>query len=171
MVDATLDDAELRLLTSAPFVTVDGVINIRDVGGYPTALDSTTIVKTGILYRSGEPTRLTAKGSEQLRALGIRKVFDLRSEAEIKKYKSPTPEIEGVEFVRIPVSQDEAYDPVSLAKRLDDFSANTAQAFAKLYDGILDHGGPAFGTIFRHIKDRPDEPCLIHCTGQFRPDF
>lgn len=39
------------------------------------------------------------------------------------------------------------------------------QAFMQLYSQILEHGGPAFATILRHIKDNPAEPCIFHCTG------
>jgi len=35
----------------------------------------------------------------------------------------------------------------------------------ELYSQILDHGGPAFGAVLRHIKDRPAEGCLFHCTA------
>lgn len=35
----------------------------------------------------------------------------------------------------------------------------------ELYSQILDHGVIAYGTIFKHIRDRPDEPFMFHCTG------
>lgn len=35
----------------------------------------------------------------------------------------------------------------------------------QLYSQILDHAGPAFGIVLRHIRDRPNDPCLFHCTG------
>lgn len=35
----------------------------------------------------------------------------------------------------------------------------------ELYSQILDHGGPAFGTILRHIRDHPEKACVFHCTG------
>lgn len=34
-----------------------------------------------------------------------------------------------------------------------------------LYSQILDHAGPAFGTILRHIRDHPEDNCVFHCTG------
>ncbi|TFY77077.1 hypothetical protein EWM64_g6934 [Hericium alpestre] len=154
-----------RILALPPFVTVDGIINIRDVGGYPTLSDAQLVTKPAFLFRSGEPTRVSAQGQEQLQALRIRKIFDLRSDGEIHKYKVPPPSIEGVLIVRVPVSQNEAYDPASLANRVKDFSVDAAQAFAKLYAGILSQGGPAFELILRHVIDNPDEPFLVHCTA------
>ena len=34
-----------------------------------------------------------------------------------------------------------------------------------LYSQILDNAGPAFGAVLRHIRDRPGDGCLFHCTG------
>ncbi len=35
----------------------------------------------------------------------------------------------------------------------------------ELYSEILDAGGPAFGAIFRHARDSPNDGFLFHCTG------
>ncbi len=42
------------------------------------------------------------------------------------------------------------------------------QTFVTLYDEILTIASSSFDTIFRHIVDKPDEPCLVHCTGGCR---
>ena len=39
----------------------------------------------------------------------------------------------------------------------------------ELYSQILDNGGPAFGEILRHLRDRPQDGCLFHCTGSLDP--
>lgn len=111
-------------LTEPPFVQAEGVINIRDAGGQPSYLSSRAdrIVKLRYLYRAGEPSRITPKGIAQLRdELGVRMIFDLRSEVEVKGYKADPLIIEGVGFVKVPISSAGAYDPVSLAKRVNGF--------------------------------------------------
>jgi protein tyrosine/serine phosphatase len=35
----------------------------------------------------------------------------------------------------------------------------------QLYSEILDAGGPAFGSILRHVRDSPNDGFLFHCTG------
>jgi len=35
----------------------------------------------------------------------------------------------------------------------------------ELYSQILDHGGPSFGAVLRHIIDKPSEGILFHCTA------
>lgn len=111
-------------LTEPPFVQAEGVINLRDAGGQPSHLPSYTnhIVKPRYLYRAGEPSRITPRGVIQLRdELGVKKVFDLRSDVEVKGYKADPLIVEGVGFVKAPVSSAEAYDPFSLARRVQRF--------------------------------------------------
>lgn len=111
-------------LTEPPFVQAEGIINLRDAGGQPSNLPSRAnhIVKLRYLYRAGEPSRITPKGVTQLRDdLGVRMVFDLRSDVEVKGYKADPLIIEGVGSVKAPVSSAEGYDPVSLARRVKGF--------------------------------------------------
>jgi protein tyrosine/serine phosphatase len=54
--------------------------------------------------------------------------------------------------------------PMSLALIQNSHSLSP-QAFMELYTQILDHGGHAFGTIFRHIRDRPNDGFVFHCTA------
>ena len=120
----TIDgDIVKQILSSPPFITVEGVINFRDFGslGAPNAPSSegnNLKIKPGLLFRSGELTKLSDSGKETLKKLGITTVFDLRSDLEIKKYQSATPDIEGVTFLRVPVSERDEYDPMALATRL-----------------------------------------------------
>jgi hypothetical protein len=51
-----------------------------------------------------------------LKELGISKVFDLRSDTEIRKYNTPLPQIDGVEILHTPVFQKEDYSPEMMAK-------------------------------------------------------
>ena len=57
-----------------------------------------------------------SSGKAQLKDLGVKTVYDLRSDTEIERYETPCPEIEGVEIVRIPVFKVEDYSPQMMAK-------------------------------------------------------
>ena len=123
MADSTLSslptmdpDLVKSILAAPPFVVVDGIFNFRDFGaGYPTSTPGAR-VKPLRLFRSGEPSRISREGVEQLHALGIKKIFDLRADREIAKYKTATPAIEGVQFVRAPILE-ETLDPVGIATK------------------------------------------------------
>lgn len=49
-------------------------------------------------------------------ALGIKTVFDLRSDTEIEKYNSPIPTIDGIQVIHAPVFKREDYSPEMMAK-------------------------------------------------------
>lgn len=51
-----------------------------------------------------------------MKELGIRKVFDLRSVYEMKKYDTPIPTIGGVEVLHVPVFKLEDYTPEVMAR-------------------------------------------------------
>ncbi|KAJ3776711.1 protein-tyrosine phosphatase-like protein [Lentinula raphanica] len=152
-------------LSRPPFVSISGVINARDLGGYPSITHPGKSTKPGFVYRSAEVAAVTDEGKEQIRRLGITKIFDLRSDTEIQKYNAPLPQIEGVELLHIPVFRTEDYSPEMMAKRYQLYASGKTEAFMELYSQILDHGGPAFGSILRFIRDHPDEACIFHCTA------
>jgi hypothetical protein len=57
-----LDEDYVRTrLKQPPFVTIDGVLNIRDLGSYQTA-DPSLITKPSLMYRSGEVSGITGEG-------------------------------------------------------------------------------------------------------------
>ncbi|KAJ3782657.1 protein-tyrosine phosphatase-like protein [Lentinula aff. detonsa] len=154
-----------QILSRPPFVYVSGVINVRDLGGHPSSTHPGKLTKPGFVYRSAEVAGITDEGKEQVRRLGIRKIFDLRSDTEISKYNAPLPVIEGVDLLHIPVFQTEDYSPEMMAKRYQLYASGKTEAFMELYSQILDHGGPAFGSILRFIRDHANEACMFHCTA------
>ncbi|KAI9000781.1 protein-tyrosine phosphatase-like protein [Trametes punicea] len=151
-------------LSRPPFVSISGVVNVRDLGSYPTCYPG-LITRPGLVYRSGEISHITPEGVQQLRGLGITTVYDFRSETEMAKYETPIPTLEGVEIVHIPVFGTEDYSPEAMARRFELYASGKTEAFMILYAQILDNAGPAFGVVLRHIRDRPDSPCLFHCTA------
>jgi len=152
-------------LSRPPFVVISGVINVRDLGHLPSHLYPNLVTKPRLLYRSAELSGITDEGKIQLRELGISQVFDLRSDTEIEKYNTPLPIMEGVNITHVPVFQKEDYSPEMMAKRYQLYASGKTEAFMELYSQILEHGGRSFGAILRHLRDRPDEGCIFHCTA------
>ena len=81
------------ILASPPFVQIDGVCNARDIGSDA----STSWLRSGYVYRSATLENITEQGKKDIVALGIKTIFDLRSEREVSTF--PDPAIEGVEVV------------------------------------------------------------------------
>ncbi|KAJ6593167.1 protein-tyrosine phosphatase-like protein [Mycena capillaripes] len=155
--------SSLSILSSPPFVVVEGVINVRTIGGYKT--DPSHIVNPKLVFRSGEISSITETGKEQFLALGIRRVFDLRTNLEINSYKTASPEIPGVEFVRAPVGKEDPWEADSMKSRIKHYQENESEAFVKAAQETLEIGAAVFEGIFRHFLERPGEPCLFHCTA------
>jgi protein-tyrosine phosphatase len=59
------------------WVEINGISTFRDMGGYPAG-DGT--VKSDVLFRSGDLSKISKEGAEDLKRLGIVTVVDLRFE-------------------------------------------------------------------------------------------
>ncbi|MDJ0362799.1 tyrosine-protein phosphatase [Rhodococcus sp. H29-C3] len=70
-------------LSSSNQFRLSGAWNFRDVGGART--EDGRAVRSGVLFRSSELSRLNERGRTEIRRLGVTTVFDLRGEAEIAR--------------------------------------------------------------------------------------
>lgn len=125
-------------LPTPPFIDIPGLPNLRDAGGYPvvpaasgptTTTTTTTarMVRRGVLFRSSEPSQLTDAEAARLTGdLGIRTVYDLRSQTEIDRDtaagKRRVREWPGAERVFSPVFLHEDYSPGAIALRFSSFA-------------------------------------------------
>src|SRR6266498_1415662 len=78
-------EADPSTLPTPPFITISGIPNFRDLGGYPTTLSLSKSIRRQIIYRCAEPSRVTQDGVKAMNDLGITHVYDLRSNPEIKR--------------------------------------------------------------------------------------
>jgi hypothetical protein len=122
---ATRSDTKKTVdLPSPPFVCVSGIHNFRDLGGY--AVSPAFSVRRHVIYRCGEPSKVTQDGIETLKSLGVTHMYDLRSKIEIDRNKDATwggiKEWDGCERVFAPVFIDQDYNPENLALRFKDYA-------------------------------------------------
>ena len=93
------NDIQAALLPSDPFVKVPGSFNARYLTTRLPLLQSDesgdSIIREKYIYRSGALSHLRPEGREALKSLGIKDVYDLRSEKE--RDLEPDPSIDGVE--------------------------------------------------------------------------
>jgi len=119
------DTKEMVDLPSPPFVSVSGIHNFRDLGGY--AVSPTLSVRRNVIYRCGEPSKVTQDGIETLKSLGVTRMYDLRSKVEIDRNKDANwggiKEWDGCERVFTPVFIDQDYSPENLALRFKDYAS------------------------------------------------
>jgi protein-tyrosine phosphatase len=94
-----LDDA---FLNGRVQMEIDGLSNIRDLGGYKTKDGKT--VKKQLMYRSDTLSKLSPKGIEQVEQLNLGYIFDLRADNEIAR--KPDPQIAGAQYSQTEILAD-----------------------------------------------------------------
>ena len=123
--------AEIAPLPSPPFITVDGIPNFRDLGGYIVSSSPDRSIRREIIYRCGEPSRVTKDGIATMQKLGVTHVYDLRSKNEIERGEAAgrggIVEWEGCQRVFAPVFEDLDYSPEKLAVRYKSYAADGAE--------------------------------------------
>ncbi len=121
-------------LPSPPFLTVAGIPNFRDLGGYPILSSPSHSIRREIIYRCAEPSQVTKDGISTMQRLGITHIYDMRSMPEIQRGEAAgrggVVEWEGCERVFVPVFKEQDYSPENLAVRFKDYaSAGTEVSF------------------------------------------
>jgi protein-tyrosine phosphatase len=145
-----LDPQALRDLALADGrrLEVEGVFNLRDVGGYPAAGGRTTPWRT--LLRSDALHRLDPAGGAVLAGLGLRTVLDLRTEAEA--------EIAPTALVGL------ADRRTHISILTGDLSALPLE-LAAIYQYMIDDCGETIGAAIKVLAERGAFPALVHCSA------
>ena len=121
---------------------IDSIPNLRDAGGYATG--DGRRVRTGLLYRSEQLSHVTEADMPAFAALGIKKVYDLRTLDERTAEPDRVPP--GAQGVVVDVLADEKQAaPAELLHLLADPNAANAQLgggkivamFAKAYVDLI----------------------------------
>ncbi|KAH6705217.1 tyrosine/serine phosphatase-like protein [Leptodontidium sp. 2 PMI_412] len=168
-MSSTVPTAEDVKPPSPPFITVSGIQNFRDIGGYPVSTSSNHSVRNKVLYRCADPSKITEEGIVVAQELGITHVYDLRSNNEIERNKASgiggVVEWEGCERVFAPVFEDTDYSPEALASRFKDYAAGGPEGFTRAYSEILAGAPKSFRVILLHLAYEPEKPLIVHCTA------
>jgi len=98
--DSLMQKSSFQTTRLGPRVmTVDGVDNVRDVGGYESAFGGVT--KQGLLYRGGELKDMTDKGHVfMVKTMGIQTEMDLRGSVAENNFPTESA-IQGAAFLPI----------------------------------------------------------------------
>ncbi|KAL3461982.1 protein-tyrosine phosphatase-like protein [Aspergillus heterothallicus] len=156
-------DIVAEIVSQAPFATVPGIFNLRDISNATTTGSAhPVILRSGFVYRSAAPlSTLPDGGDAALATLGIKKIYDLRRPDE--RTKKPSPVIEGVEVIWIPDTLD-GKPPVSATEPVPDPERSTERLIA-MYTSYLVSHAPVYKAVFEHIRDEPEKPFLFHCSA------
>lgn len=140
---------------------LDGPSNFRDLGGLPTSDGGST--RFGLAYRADRLCTLSDADLGRLEAVGIRHVFDLRSEAEAAEFPDRLPA--GASYVRLPMTSDDKFRVRTVFERIvagEVTSYGEAEMIAG-YLRMLENFGERFVQVAAPVAR--GEPSVIHCTA------
>jgi protein-tyrosine phosphatase len=141
-------------------VTVDGVINVRDLGGYPVKDGR---MRSGRLLRGAELSTLTAQGQQQLAQYPVGIVIDMRTDAEIE----PKPDIlpEGAQMIHLDVMAGQNLDPIAMLELLkENDGATLMRESYRVY--VTDATAiEAWRQFFQLLLNQDDNAIYYHCTA------
>ncbi len=138
----------------------DGCVNVRDLGGLPTAGGGTT--RFGSVVRSDNARRLSDAGWEALVAHGVRRVVDLRTAGELDEDPPRELPIEAVH-----VSLLGAFDDAA-AKDLDArvaHIADSAEQTRAVYVEFLERFPANFASAVAAVAGASEGGVLVHCAA------
>jgi protein-tyrosine phosphatase len=136
-------------------VPFEGVPNFRDLGGYPTR--SGARVRWGLVFRAGvldgfRPADLTLYDQ-----LGLRTVFDLRSDTECDERPSM------VTSRRLTITGRPPGDERITRRQLPRTAAEGEQLLHEIYCGLLDHSAAQIGELLVALTADGGLPAAFHC--------
>ena len=143
----SVDGAYLGDLLGDPrrWIELAGVLNLRDVGGYP--IDGGGCVRWRTLFRSDALYRLDAAGVATVTGLGLRTVVDLRSQPEVDLAPSPV----AARVTHVPLlTGDMPAVPLGLGD---------------LYRHLVGERGGQIGAAIAALCGGDAMPALVHCSA------
>jgi protein-tyrosine phosphatase len=141
----------------------DGCLNVRDLGGLPTADGGET--RRGAVVRADSVRQLNDDGWRALVDHGVRHVVDLRGDHE--REEDPPAELP-VEVVHVPFMEASDAEWEEIAGELDAATAaapDDASATRDAYLIFLEHFKDNVAASLRAVARAPEGGVVIHCVG------
>lgn len=135
-------------------IIIDGVMNVRDLGGLKTTTGKSIAPKRFI--RGAAIHKISEAGKKKFDELPVGLVLDLRSTIEATKYPDNIAD-EKIEYYHLPM--------------LDHIQSNTELTFKlpasleELYINILEEQKKEFMKAFEIIASNPQKTVFYHCTA------
>jgi len=137
----------------------DGCVNVRDLGGVPTADGGHT--RFDAFVRADNVRKLSETGWADLYEHGVRRIVDLRWPEELAE---DVPHEVHIDVVHISLLGE--LDP-EFIDDIDDYidAEDPAGYWSSAYTSILEEHHENFGRTLAAIADAPDGVVLFHCAG------
>jgi protein-tyrosine phosphatase len=145
-------------------VPLEGTLNFRDLGGYPTA--GGRRVRWGRVFRSDGLGELTDADAAYLGRIGIRTIHDFRHPGERARAPSRLPADAGWRLVDLAIGEAAGERPELIELVLQgEVRAVGVDVMIDIYLGMVRDHGPTFGRLIAHLADPDGLPALFHCAA------
>ena len=144
-------------------IALEGVRNFRDLGGYPTVDGYTTV--WGQIFRADAITTLTAAGWDALGELGIKRVYDLRRQAERDRHQVVE---HGLDHEVVHMSIGPKAAEMSLVEWFAERGPDEPwgdEYVASTYRELLTEWSDVFARLMTELATPELRPAVFHCTA------
>jgi protein-tyrosine phosphatase len=144
-------------------LTWDGCLNVRDLGGHPTADGGET--NYGAIVRADSVRQLTDEGWKALVDYGIGTVVDLRGDHE--RAEDPPAELP-VEVVHVPFMESDEREWAEIEPELEaatKAAPDVAAATRDVYLIFLEHFKANVAAGIKAVAQAPEGGVVVHCVG------
>ena len=140
----------------------DGCVNVRDLGGLPTAGGGRTNFRA--VVRADSRANLTDAGWEALLGYGVSRIVDLRRDRE--RAADPPRDL-AVDVAHISLMEgiepgDAGWEAVKAAAGS---APDVRSAFLIFYEAALDRCRPAIAKAMAAVAEAPPGAVVVHCVG------
>ena len=144
--------------SNARHVAMEGLFNVRDLGGYATVDGHSTRWRT--LYRADSIHRASEADVERLLGLGLRTVLDLRTHGELEERGRFAVEHVTLAYHHLPVLRETWDGWVDV-----DRDVEAVPFLAQRYEEMLDDGAAALAGALEVLADAEAYPAVFHCAA------
>jgi len=145
----------LKLETKASVpIKLDGTFNTRELGGYKTADNQTTLENR--ILRSDGLQNLSNDDKEFLYSYGVRMIIDMRSRGEVSSARCAMEGYRDVKYINIPLLDH-------IHSENDKF--NFPASLREMYTDLFENSKELIADILRVILDTKDGCLLYNCTA------
>lgn len=136
--------------------------NCRELGGIPAA--DGRCVRRGVLWRSAHLAGLCARVRQQVEALGLTCIIDLR--APFERALAPDAPVAGVRAIQLPIEPLIARYFAKYPEALQGMkAAGMMRLMQATYVDFISGQSRVFAAFFTHVLAAGGAPLLFHCTA------
>jgi protein-tyrosine phosphatase len=140
-------------------VPFEGIQNFRDLGGYRTR--SGRVVRWGQVFRADALHGLSTNDLALYERLGLRAVYDLRSDLEREERPNPVPS-----RPLTVTGRPAGTEPAALRTAAEQLTtADGERLLLEMYLGLLEHSATQVGELYTGLAARDGLPAVFHCHG------